>query len=60
MVCQDETGMSRDCDLEGKPVDSEPCNSGPCPLWNYGSWGPVSSKVISDVLWLVHTDRLSL
>ncbi|XP_019508609.1 PREDICTED: A disintegrin and metalloproteinase with thrombospondin motifs 20, partial [Hipposideros armiger] len=40
VVCQDENGESaRHCDAASKPPESKHCDSGPCPRWNYGSWG---------------------
>ncbi|KYO47658.1 A disintegrin and metalloproteinase with thrombospondin motifs 4 [Alligator mississippiensis] len=40
VVCQDEDGRSaRYCDEATKPPESRHCDSGPCPLWNYGNWG---------------------
>lgn len=44
VVCQDSEGRSTNyCDERVKPSESKSCDSGPCPLWNYGSWGEVSS-----------------
>uniref|UniRef100_A0A6Q2XJ72 ADAM metallopeptidase with thrombospondin type 1 motif 20 n=1 Tax=Esox lucius TaxID=8010 RepID=A0A6Q2XJ72_ESOLU len=40
VVCQDAEGRSTNhCDERVKPDESKSCNSGPCPLWNYGIWG---------------------
>ncbi|XP_078504179.1 A disintegrin and metalloproteinase with thrombospondin motifs 20 [Lissotriton helveticus] len=40
VVCQDEEGRSTNyCDETSKPPDSRHCDAGPCPRWNYGSWG---------------------
>ncbi|KAB0378513.1 hypothetical protein FD755_010091 [Muntiacus reevesi] len=40
VVCQDENGQSASyCDAASKPPESAHCDSGPCPQWNYGSWG---------------------
>ncbi|ELR55619.1 A disintegrin and metalloproteinase with thrombospondin motifs 20 [Bos mutus] len=40
VVCQDENGQSASyCDSASKPPESKHCDSGPCPQWNYGSWG---------------------
>uniref|UniRef100_A0A3Q2ZW55 ADAM metallopeptidase with thrombospondin type 1 motif 20 n=1 Tax=Kryptolebias marmoratus TaxID=37003 RepID=A0A3Q2ZW55_KRYMA len=40
VVCQDADGRSNSyCDERVKPAESKSCNSGPCPLWNYGVWG---------------------
>ncbi|XP_030629632.1 A disintegrin and metalloproteinase with thrombospondin motifs 20 [Chanos chanos] len=40
VVCQDAEGRSTNyCDERVKPNESKSCNSGPCPLWNYGIWG---------------------
>ncbi|CAL8261026.1 unnamed protein product [Merluccius merluccius] len=40
VVCQDSEGRSNSyCDERVKPVESKSCDSGPCPLWNYGIWG---------------------
>uniref|UniRef100_A0A8D2ISN2 ADAM metallopeptidase with thrombospondin type 1 motif 20 n=1 Tax=Varanus komodoensis TaxID=61221 RepID=A0A8D2ISN2_VARKO len=40
VVCQDEEGRSAsNCDMTLKPPDTSHCDSGPCPRWNYGSWG---------------------
>ncbi|KAM6437992.1 A disintegrin and metalloproteinase with thrombospondin motifs 20 [Liasis olivaceus] len=40
VVCQDENGRSATyCDESLKPPDLTHCDSGPCPVWNYGSWG---------------------
>lgn len=42
VVCQDADGRSNSyCDERVKPAESKSCNSGPCPLWNYGVWGEV-------------------
>ncbi|XP_054631701.1 A disintegrin and metalloproteinase with thrombospondin motifs 20-like isoform X1 [Dunckerocampus dactyliophorus] len=39
VVCQDADGRSNSfCDERVKPAESKSCNSGPCPLWNYGVW----------------------
>uniref|UniRef100_A0A673WCG2 ADAM metallopeptidase with thrombospondin type 1 motif 20 n=1 Tax=Salmo trutta TaxID=8032 RepID=A0A673WCG2_SALTR len=40
VVCQDAEGRSTNhCDQRVKPAESKSCDSGPCPLWNYGIWG---------------------
>uniref|UniRef100_A0A3B1KBD0 ADAM metallopeptidase with thrombospondin type 1 motif 20 n=1 Tax=Astyanax mexicanus TaxID=7994 RepID=A0A3B1KBD0_ASTMX len=40
VVCQDSEGRSTNyCDERVKPSESKSCDSGPCPLWNYGIWG---------------------
>ncbi|NXX35487.1 ATS20 metalloproteinase, partial [Nicator chloris] len=40
VVCQDEEGRSAsNCDEATKPSESRHCDSGPCPQWNFGSWG---------------------
>ncbi|KAM6215650.1 A disintegrin and metalloproteinase with thrombospondin motifs 20 [Rhynchocyon petersi] len=40
VVCQDENGQSASyCTASSKPPESRLCESGPCPQWNYGSWG---------------------
>ncbi|KAG8012798.1 A disintegrin and metalloproteinase with thrombospondin motifs 20 [Nibea albiflora] len=40
VVCQDAEGRSNSyCDERVKPAESKSCDSGPCPLWNYGVWG---------------------
>eukprot|EP00066_Takifugu_rubripes_P016653 XP_011605919.1 PREDICTED: A disintegrin and metalloproteinase with thrombospondin motifs 20 [Takifugu rubripes] len=40
VVCQDAAGRSSSyCDERVKPGESKSCDSGPCPLWNYGVWG---------------------
>uniref|UniRef100_A0A4W4GZL7 ADAM metallopeptidase with thrombospondin type 1 motif 20 n=1 Tax=Electrophorus electricus TaxID=8005 RepID=A0A4W4GZL7_ELEEL len=40
VVCQDSEGHSTSyCDERVKPSESKSCDSGPCPLWNYGIWG---------------------
>ncbi|KAF7660784.1 hypothetical protein LDENG_00275340 [Lucifuga dentata] len=40
VVCQDADGHSNSyCDERVKPAESKSCDSGPCPLWNYGVWG---------------------
>ncbi|XP_067420282.1 A disintegrin and metalloproteinase with thrombospondin motifs 20 isoform X3 [Emydura macquarii macquarii] len=40
VVCQDEDGRSASyCDETTQPSESRRCDSGPCPRWNYGSWG---------------------
>lgn len=42
VVCQDAAGRSSSyCDERVKPAESKSCDSGPCPLWNYGVWGEV-------------------
>uniref|UniRef100_A0A3Q4N4G3 ADAM metallopeptidase with thrombospondin type 1 motif 20 n=1 Tax=Neolamprologus brichardi TaxID=32507 RepID=A0A3Q4N4G3_NEOBR len=42
VVCQDADGRSNNyCDERVKPAESKNCDSGPCPLWNYGVWGEV-------------------
>ncbi|XP_047238951.1 A disintegrin and metalloproteinase with thrombospondin motifs 20-like [Girardinichthys multiradiatus] len=39
VVCQDADGRSNSyCDERVKPAESKRCDSGPCPLWNYGVW----------------------
>lgn len=46
MVCQDAVGRSSSyCDERVKPAESKSCDSGPCPLWNYGVWGEVRLSV---------------
>ncbi|XP_056137689.1 LOW QUALITY PROTEIN: A disintegrin and metalloproteinase with thrombospondin motifs 20-like [Lampris incognitus] len=40
VVCQDAYGRSNSyCDERVKPAESKSCDSGPCPLWNFGIWG---------------------
>ncbi|KAG8577665.1 hypothetical protein GDO81_010252, partial [Engystomops pustulosus] len=40
VVCQDrEGGINHHCDETSKPAETRHCDSGPCPRWNYGSWG---------------------
>ncbi|XP_029009602.1 A disintegrin and metalloproteinase with thrombospondin motifs 20 isoform X2 [Betta splendens] len=40
VVCQDADGRSNSyCDERVKPAESKSCDSGPCPMWNYGVWG---------------------
>ncbi|XP_063110653.1 A disintegrin and metalloproteinase with thrombospondin motifs 20 isoform X1 [Cavia porcellus] len=40
VVCQDGNGQSASfCDAASKPPESKHCDLGPCPRWNYGSWG---------------------
>ncbi|ELK36402.1 A disintegrin and metalloproteinase with thrombospondin motifs 20 [Myotis davidii] len=40
VVCQDENGQSAHyCDVDAKPPEAKHCDTGPCPQWNYGSWG---------------------
>ncbi|KAG8439752.1 hypothetical protein GDO86_005793, partial [Hymenochirus boettgeri] len=40
VVCQDEEGRSSSlCQEFTKPAETRHCDSGPCPLWNYGTWG---------------------
>ncbi|KAG7454736.1 hypothetical protein MATL_G00262940 [Megalops atlanticus] len=40
VVCQDTEGRAAHrCEERVKPAESKSCDSGPCPLWNYGSWG---------------------
>ncbi|XP_028666607.2 A disintegrin and metalloproteinase with thrombospondin motifs 20-like isoform X1 [Erpetoichthys calabaricus] len=40
VVCQDGEGRTTNyCEERLKPVESKSCDSGPCPRWNYGSWG---------------------
>ncbi|XP_006888295.1 PREDICTED: A disintegrin and metalloproteinase with thrombospondin motifs 20-like [Elephantulus edwardii] len=40
VVCQDENGQSASyCTPSSKPPESQLCDLGPCPQWNYGSWG---------------------
>ncbi|XP_048206844.1 A disintegrin and metalloproteinase with thrombospondin motifs 20 [Perognathus longimembris pacificus] len=40
VVCQDENGLSASyCDPASRPPEAQHCNTGPCPRWNYGSWG---------------------
>ncbi|XP_060513873.2 A disintegrin and metalloproteinase with thrombospondin motifs 20 isoform X1 [Panthera onca] len=40
VVCQDENGRSASyCDAAARPPESKRCDSGPCPRWNFGSWG---------------------
>lgn len=48
MVCQDAAGRSSSyCDERVKPAESKSCDSGPCPLWNYGVWGEVRLSAAS-------------
>ncbi|XP_039770670.1 A disintegrin and metalloproteinase with thrombospondin motifs 20 [Ornithorhynchus anatinus] len=43
VVCQDENGRSASyCVETAKPPESRDCDIGPCPRWNYGSWGECS------------------
>ncbi|CAG5957760.1 unnamed protein product [Menidia menidia] len=43
VVCQDAEGRANSyCDERVKPAESKSCDSGPCPLWNYGVWGECS------------------
>ncbi|XP_053497011.1 A disintegrin and metalloproteinase with thrombospondin motifs 20 [Ictalurus furcatus] len=43
VVCQDSEGRGTNyCDERVKPSESKSCDSGPCPLWNYGIWGECS------------------
>ncbi|XP_062858960.1 A disintegrin and metalloproteinase with thrombospondin motifs 20-like [Trichomycterus rosablanca] len=45
VVCQDSEGRSTNyCDERVKPSESKSCDSGPCPLWNYGIWGECSQS----------------
>lgn len=45
VVCQDADGRSNSyCDERVKPAESKSCDSGPCPLWNYGVWGEVRTN----------------
>ncbi|KAG2460176.1 ATS20 metalloproteinase, partial [Polypterus senegalus] len=40
VVCQDGEGRTTNyCEERLKPAESKSCDSGPCPRWNYGSWG---------------------
>ncbi|XP_061825570.2 A disintegrin and metalloproteinase with thrombospondin motifs 20 [Nerophis lumbriciformis] len=40
VVCQDADGRSNSyCEERVKPAESKSCDSGPCPMWNYGVWG---------------------
>ncbi|XP_068458877.1 A disintegrin and metalloproteinase with thrombospondin motifs 20 [Clinocottus analis] len=40
VVCQDADGRGNSyCDERVKPAESKGCDSGPCPLWNFGVWG---------------------
>uniref|UniRef100_A0A3Q2FEI2 ADAM metallopeptidase with thrombospondin type 1 motif 20 n=1 Tax=Cyprinodon variegatus TaxID=28743 RepID=A0A3Q2FEI2_CYPVA len=40
VVCQDADGRSSSyCDERVKPAETKSCDSGPCPVWNYGVWG---------------------
>ncbi|KAG7277230.1 hypothetical protein CRUP_015278 [Coryphaenoides rupestris] len=40
VVCQDADGRSNSyCDERVKPAEAKSCDSGPCPLWNFGIWG---------------------
>ncbi|KAM9311710.1 A disintegrin and metalloproteinase with thrombospondin motifs 20 [Gastrophryne carolinensis] len=40
VVCQDTEGrLSNFCDETAKPPEIRHCDSGPCPQWNFGSWG---------------------
>lgn len=46
VVCQDENGQNAYyCDAAAKPPEAKHCDSGPCPQWNYGSWGEVSQSI---------------
>lgn len=57
VVCQDADGRSNSyCDERVKPAESKSCDSGPCPLWNYGVWGEVRlySGLGEPVLCYVH------
>lgn len=48
VVCQDANGRSNSyCDERVKPTESKSCDSGPCPLWNYGVWGEVGAHHIN-------------
>ncbi|ELU06312.1 hypothetical protein CAPTEDRAFT_158288 [Capitella teleta] len=42
VICQDETGVSHNCDPAGKPPDFRTCRKGPCPRWQFGDWGQCS------------------
>ena len=44
VACQDESGLSDLCSEKERPPEVQPCNSGPCPMWNYGQWGDVSTE----------------
>ncbi|XP_076863283.1 A disintegrin and metalloproteinase with thrombospondin motifs 20 isoform X2 [Brachyhypopomus gauderio] len=45
VVCQDSEGRSTSyCDNRVKPNESKSCDSGPCPLWNFGIWGECSAS----------------
>lgn len=47
VVCQDADGRSNSyCDERVKPAESKSCDSGPCPLWNYGVWGEVRLHLV--------------
>ncbi|MEQ2163482.1 hypothetical protein GOODEAATRI_030575, partial [Goodea atripinnis] len=46
VVCQDADGRSNSyCDERVKPAESKSCDSGPCPLWNYGVWREASHSM---------------
>lgn len=48
VVCQDASGRTSSyCDERVKPAESKSCDSGPCPLWNYGVWGEVRLTPLS-------------
>lgn len=53
VVCQDASGRTSGyCDERVKPAESKSCDSGPCPLWNYGVWGEVRLTSLSFLLFL--------
>uniref|UniRef100_A0AAQ5Y3E9 ADAM metallopeptidase with thrombospondin type 1 motif 20 n=1 Tax=Amphiprion ocellaris TaxID=80972 RepID=A0AAQ5Y3E9_AMPOC len=60
VVCQDADGRSNSyCDERVKPAESKSCDSGPCPLWNYGVWGEVSLYVgLGGQSFVLHPDHL--
>lgn len=62
MVCQDANGRSNSyCDERVKPAESKSCDSGPCPLWNYGVWGEVgfTTSTVSISLFLEQIQKFS-
>lgn len=50
VVCQDASGRTSSyCEERVKPAESKSCDSGPCPLWNYGVWGEVRPASLSSL-----------